>query len=48
MVKLLFKDISNFGFGGHFVQRSGMLCAILVEATIRNIAVKLFWIWSDG
>ena len=28
--------------GGPFVQRSGNICAILVEGIMRNISVKLF------
>ena len=33
---------SIFRFDGHFVQRSGIILAILVESYPRNISVKLF------
>ena len=39
-----FKGISILSFGGHFVQLSKPICAILLEGIIRNISVKLFWI----
>ena len=42
---MLFKDISTGGSGGHFVQQSGPVCAILVEGIISKISVKLFSIW---
>ena len=32
-----FINISIFSSGGHFVQRSGAFCAILVEGITRNI-----------
>ena len=31
-----------FSSGGHFVQRSGTILALLVEGNRRNISVKLF------
>ena len=34
--------------GGPFVQRSGTVCAILVEGIMRNNSVKLFQIWASG
>ena len=34
--------------GGLFVQRSEMICAILVEAIKRNYSAKLFWIWVSS
>ena len=37
-----FKDISISG--GHFVQPSWAVSAILVGGIMRNISVKLFWI----
>ena len=40
--QMLFKDYSIFSSGGHFVWRSGSICAILLEINMRNIHVKLF------
>ena len=40
--KMLFKDISNFSSGSHFVQLGRAVCAILVELNIRIISVKLY------
>ena len=37
-----FKGFSNFSSGGHLVQRSGTVLAILVDSHIRNILEKLF------
>ena len=37
-----FKGFSIFSSGGHFVQWSGMILAILVAGHPRNISVKLF------
>ena len=37
-----FTSFSIFSSGGHFVQRSGTILAILVEGHLRNICVKLF------
>ena len=37
-----FKDISIFSSGGHLLQRSGTVWAILVDSHLRNIPVKLF------
>ena len=37
-----FKSFSTFSSGGHFVQRSGMILAVLIEGLPRNISVKLF------
>ena len=39
---MLFKDISIFSFGGHFVQQSDMVYGNLLESIIRHISVKLF------
>ena len=36
-----FKGFSIFSSGGHLVQWSGTLCAILVDSHLRNIPVKL-------
>ena len=33
---------STFSNGGHFVQWSRTICAILVKGIMRNISVKLF------
>ena len=33
-----------YSSGSHFVQRSGTICAILVEGIMRKISVKLFLI----
>ena len=40
--KKSFKGFSIFSSGGHLVQRSGMVRAILVEGHPRNLPVKLF------
>ena len=45
--ELLFKDISFWSSGGHFVQRR-TICAILVEVIKRNNSVSLFRIWTSG
>ena len=37
-----FKCFSIFSSGGHFVQCSGTILAILVEGHPRNISVELF------
>ena len=43
---VFFKDIPIFGSGGHFVQQSGIICALLVEGiVVRIISVKL---WSNS
>ena len=34
--------------GSPFVQRSGSICAILVEGIMRNNSVNLCWIWASG
>ena len=39
---MLFKYISIFNSGGHLVQQSRSVCAILVEGMLRNISAKLF------
>ena len=39
---MLFIGFSIFSSGGHFVQRSRAILAILVESHPRNISVKLF------
>ena len=31
-----------FSSGGHFIQQSRTVCAILIEGIMRNISVKLF------
>ena len=36
---MLFKDISIFSSGGHFVQQSQTVCVILVEGIMWNISV---------
>ena len=36
------KGFSSLNSGGHFVQQSGAILAILVEGHSRNIPVKLF------
>ena len=33
---------------GPFVQRSGTICAILVEGIMRNNSLNLFWIWASA
>ena len=37
-----FKDFSIFSSGGHFVQWSKKILALLVEGHPRNISVELF------
>ena len=37
------KGFSCFSSGGHFVQWSKTILAILVEGHSRNISMKLFW-----
>ena len=37
-----FKSFSIFSSGGHFVQWSGTILAILAEGHHRNLSVKLF------
>ena len=39
-----FKDTSTFRSGGHFVQQSGTICAILVEGIMWNNHVTSFYI----
>ena len=39
---MLFKGFSIFSSGGHFVQQSSTILAILVKGHLRNISVKLF------
>ena len=39
--EMSFKSLSVFSSGGHFVQQSGTILAILVEGHSRNISVKL-------
>ena len=41
--KMSFKSFSIFSSGGHFVQQSRTIVAILVKGHPRNIPVKLFW-----
>ena len=44
-----FKDISNLiSSGGPLVQRSKIICSILVEGIMRNNSEKLFCIWTSG
>ena len=40
--EMLLKEFSIFSFGGHFVQWSGIICAICLEGIMGNIHVKLF------
>ena len=40
--EMSFKRLFYFSFGGHFVQRSKTVLAILIEGHPRNISVKLF------
>ena len=44
------KDISVFSFGGHFVQQSRTVCAILFEGimTMSNISLALFRVLTSG
>ena len=42
VVKMSFNDISIFSSGGHFVQPSLTVWAILGECILRNISVILF------
>ena len=37
-----FKGFSIFSFGGHFVQQSRTILAVLAEGHPRNISAKLF------
>ena len=37
-----FKGFSIFNFGGHLVQSSGTILAILIKGYPRHISVKLF------
>ena len=37
-----FKGFSIYSPGGHFVQQSGTILAILIEGHPRNLSVKLF------
>ena len=39
---MLFKRFSIFSSGGHFIQRSRIILAILVEGYPSNIPMKLF------
>ena len=39
--KMLFKDIAIFSSGGHFVQRSRTVCAVLVEGIMWNSSMKM-------
>ena len=43
-----FKIISIICSGGHFVQQSGKVCAILVEGIMKNSFVKLVYIWTGS
>ena len=45
---MLFKGISIFSSGGHFVQQSRTILIILVEGYPRNISAKLFWNQTIG
>ena len=42
---MLFKDISSFSSGGHFVQWSRTVSAILVEGILRNMNLDQ-WLWK--
>ena len=44
---MLFKIFLIWSSGGAFVQRSGTICAILVEGIKRNNSVKLCLIWNS-
>ena len=46
--EMLFKGFSIFSFGGHFVQWSKTILAILEVGHPRNISVKLFWNLATG
>ena len=46
--KKSFKGFSIFSSGGHLVQLSGTIWAILVDSHLRNIPVKLFQNLSTG
>ena len=39
---MLYKYISIFSSGGHFVQHSRTVCAIFVEVIMRNSSVNYF------
>ena len=43
--EMLFKDISIFSSGGHFVRQSRRVFAILLEIILRNISV-IFEFWQ--
>ena len=43
-----FNEISNLEYGGPFVQRSGTICANVVEGIMRKNSVKLYLIWTSG
>ena len=45
---MLFTDFSIFSSGGHFVQGSRLILAILVEGHPGNISVKLFYNLATG
>ena len=38
----------SHSFGDHLIRQSKMVNAISVEGVIKNISVKLFWIWTRG
>ena len=48
MRRCCFKIFLIWTSGGPFVQRSGTICAILVEGIMRNNSLKLFPIWVSG
>ena len=37
-----------FSPGSHFNQQSRTVCAIFVEAIIKNISVKIYCFWNSG
>ena len=43
-----FKEIFIWSSGNPFVQRSGTICAILVEGIKIKSSVNLFRIWASG
>ena len=43
---MLFKDISDFSFGGHFVQSSSTICAALVESIMGKHQCEMISNWA--
>ena len=44
--EMAFEDISYLELWRPFVRRGKTICAISVDSIMRNISVKLFWIWT--